>query len=203
MINISNSEVKQEQNVKQILEHIEELVLDSTKIPIVNKLIIDEDKLFSLLDALSKTLPLEMDESKEIVKNKDTLLAEAKARALELLQTSEARAREMLQTSEFKSKEMLTYAETKAKELRESSEKESKEKLEYAESQSALILSEDETLKRVQQEVENLKKESLESYNKTKDDSDNYAEYILDTLETKLSRTLGLIRSGREKISSM
>lgn len=203
MINISNPEVKQEQNVKQILEHIEELVLDSTKIPIVNKLIIDEDKLFSLLDALSKTLPLEMDESKEIVKNKEILLAEAKARALELLQTSEARAREMLQTSEFKSKEMLTYAETKSKELKESSEKESREKLEYAEAQSALILSEDETLKRVQQEVENLKKESLESYNKTKDDSDNYAEYILDTLETKLSRTLGLIRSGREKISSM
>lgn len=203
MINISNAEVKQEQNVKQILEHIEELVLDSTKIPIVNKLIIDEDKLFSLLDALSKTLPLEMDESKEIVKNKDTLLAEAKARALELLQTSEARAREMLQTSEFKSKEMLTYAETKSKELKESSEKESREKLEYAESQSALILSEDETLKRVQQEVENLRRESLESYNKTKDDSDNYAEYILDTLETKLSRTLSLIRSGREKISSM
>lgn len=203
MINISNSEVKQEQNVKQILEHIEELVLDSTKIPIVNKLIIDEDKLFSLLDALSKTLPLEMDESKEIVKNKDALLSEAKSRAMELLQTSEARAREMLQTSELKSKEMLTYAETKSKELRESSEKESREKLEYAESQSALILSEDETLKRVQQEVDNLRKESLESYNKTKNDSDNYAEYILDTLDSKLSHTLTLIRSGKEKIASM
>lgn len=203
MINISNTDQKQEHEVKQLLEHIETLLLDSTKIPIVNKLLVDEDKLFELLDALTANLPKEIEESKKITNDVDNIMSKARAEATQLLQNSEARARELLQTSESKSKEMLSYAENKSKELKESSEREAKEKLEYAESQSALILSEDETLKRIQQEVDKLKKDSLESYNKTKEESDNYAEYVLDNLEMKLARTLSLIRSGKEKISSM
>ena len=225
MINITEQVVKPEENVKHLLELIEELVLDSTKIPILNKLIIDEEKLFALLDGLSKNLPAEMDESKEIVKNKNRILQETQVRATEMLQGAEAKAREMLEISQSKAREMLEAsqakaremlegAQTKAKELVESAELKSKETIENAESQakellanaeirSQILMNENEILKRVQVESDSLRMEARANFEKSKDDSDSYADSVLGHLEDKLSKTLVVIRNGREKISQI
>jgi hypothetical protein len=96
-----------EENVKSILDLIEDLVLNSPKIPIFNKLIIDEDKLFSLLDSLRQQLPKEMSEAQSIVMNRDKLLSDANNRAKEMISTAEMRAKVLVSNNEIVKKSLL------------------------------------------------------------------------------------------------
>lgn len=59
---------------------------------------LDEEKFYGLLDFLNKTLPDEINQSKEIVFTKDRILNDANCKLSELLENAEARAR--LMTSE-------------------------------------------------------------------------------------------------------
>jgi hypothetical protein len=95
-----------EENVKTILDTIEDLVLNSPKIPIFNKLILDEDKLFSLLDTLRQQLPKEMSEAQTIVMNRDKLLLEANNRAKEMIAAAEQRAKVLVSNNEIVKKSL-------------------------------------------------------------------------------------------------
>lgn len=120
-----------EENVKAILDSIEDLVLNSPKIPIFNKLIIDEDKLFSLLDSLRQQLPKEMNEAQTIVMNRDKLLSDANNRAKEMISTAELRAKVLVSNNEIVKKSLLE-AETLKYEVNRVLEKNQDEADKYA-----------------------------------------------------------------------
>lgn len=184
MINIS------EENVKSILELIEELVLNSPKIPILNKLIIDEDKLFSLLDELNKNLPAEMSEAKVIMENKDKLISEATEKSHEIISTSEAKASEMISSAELKANEMITKSETKSNEM-----------INSAQMKAKLLVSESEVIKKALVEVNTLKTEATKEIESKNNEVYGYAESILENLEGQLSTAISVIRNGRESLS--
>lgn len=179
-----------EENVKSILELIEDLVLNSPKIPILNKLIIDEDKLFSLLDELNKNLPAEMSESKIIVDNKERILAEANEKSVEILTSAENKASEVLSASEQKANEMLTLSETKSKEL-----------ITTAESKAKILISESEVIKKALVEVNTIKTEATKEIENKNNEVYGYAESVLEKLEEQLSTAITVIKNGRESLS--
>ena len=82
----------QEKDVKAVMDAIEELVLNSPKIPITNKLMVDEEKLFDLLDNLRQKLPIEMSEAKTIVKNKTKVMADASKQAQDIINQAQNNA---------------------------------------------------------------------------------------------------------------
>src|SRR5690606_3027101 len=86
---------------KHIIDLIEEFVLHSPKIPVFNKLIIDEEKLFSLLDNLRSSLPEEINEAKNIVLNKELIMNNAAKRGKEIVFEAEERAKKLLDNSEL------------------------------------------------------------------------------------------------------
>jgi hypothetical protein len=120
-----------EDNVKSILDIIEDLVLNSPKIPIFNKLIIDEDKLFSLLDSLRQQLPKEMNEARSIVQNRDKILLEANNRAKEMISNAETRAKVLVSNNEIVKKSLLE-AESLKYEVNRELEKNQEEADKYA-----------------------------------------------------------------------
>jgi hypothetical protein len=120
-----------EDNVKSILDMIEDLVLNSPKIPIFNKLIIDEDKLFSMLDTLRQKLPKEMNEAQSIVQNREQILSEANNRAKEMVTTAELRAKVLVSNNEIVKKSILE-AETVKYEVKREMEKNQEEADKYA-----------------------------------------------------------------------
>jgi len=195
VINIS------EENVKSILELIEELVLNSPKIPILNKLIIDEDKLFSLLDELNKNLPAEMSEAKVIVENKERLIIEANEKYDEIINDSEKKAQDILQVAESKSSNMVTIAESKANQMLNLSEKKSKELVESAQMRAKLMISDSEVLKKALVEANNIKSEAKKEIDLKNNEVYSYAESVLENLEGQLSSTINVIRNGRESLS--
>lgn len=190
-----------EENVKSILELIEDLVLNSPKIPVLNKLIIDEDKLFSLLDELNKNLPAEMTESRLIVENKERILAEADQKYAETLNNAEAKANDILNSSEVKSKELITKAETQSKDLLLAAESKSKELVNSAETKAKLLVSESEIIKKALVEVNELKFEATKEIDSKNNEVYGYAENVLEKLEEQLSDAISVIRNGRESLS--
>lgn len=90
-----------ENNINSILDSIDEVVLSGTKIPIINKSFIDEDKLFNLLDTLRQNLPDSIEQSEKIVANKDKILEEATNRAKDMLSSAEERAKLLLDNNEI------------------------------------------------------------------------------------------------------
>jgi len=84
-----------------IIEEIEDFVLHSTKIPIFNKLIIDEERLFLLLDSLRNSLPDEIQESINIVANRDSIINGAANKAKEILLEAGEKAKRIVENSEI------------------------------------------------------------------------------------------------------
>lgn len=243
MISISE-EVKNTEDVKTILESIEELALNSSKIPIINKLLLDEERFFALLDILNKNLPEEITQSKEIVFSRDRILNDAKLREKELIETAEARASLMTSEHEVIKKASVTadaiikQAEEKAITLTSGTQhdydqvinKAKEQALEYSkkvkeDAQTSVSKAKEdadvlikgareqaealrktsqekiaEIMKKAHAEAENVMKKAKEDYNKTLDDSDQYADYVLAELETSLESMVSAIKKGKEKI---
>ncbi len=190
-----------EENVKSILELIEDLVLNSPKIPVFNKLIIDEDKLFGLLDELNKNLPAEMTESKLIVENKERILAEADQKYAELLNSAESKSNEILSSSELTSKELVSNAEIRSKDLLTQAEIKSKDLVVSAETKAKLLVSESEIIKKALVEVNSIKYEATKEIDSKNNEVYGYAETVLEKLEEQLSDAISVIRNGRESLS--
>lgn len=120
-----------EENIKSILDSIEELVLSSPKVPIFNRLIIDEDKLFTLLDDLQQQLPKEIAEAHNIVMSRDRILADANNRARDMIASAENRAKSLISNSEIL-KKAKQEADTLLFETKKDLEKNQEEADKYA-----------------------------------------------------------------------
>lgn len=57
------------------------MILNSPKVPLTSKIIIDEDNLINLIDDIRQELPSEFRNAQEIVAQRDSLLAEAQREA--------------------------------------------------------------------------------------------------------------------------
>jgi cell division septum initiation protein DivIVA len=86
--------------INALLDKIERLVLNSAKLPLVNRVMVDEDKLFDLLDGLRQQLPAEIEQAKQIVAHKSAIMAEAQRRGEQIITTAEKKARGLISENE-------------------------------------------------------------------------------------------------------
>lgn len=89
------------------MEQIETLVINSTKIPLTSKTLVDEEQLIDLLDSLRKNLPLQIRQAEEIVAQADTLLDEAKRRSETFIANAEQQVNRMVAETEIVQAAML------------------------------------------------------------------------------------------------
>jgi cell division septum initiation protein DivIVA len=68
-----------------LVRRLEEIVDDATRVPLTDKVIISEDDLYDIVDALRESLPKEVAEAVEIVRQKERILEEARAKAEETM----------------------------------------------------------------------------------------------------------------------
>jgi len=105
--------------INSILDSIDEVVLSGTKVPIINKSFIDEDKLFTLLDELRQNLPDTIKRSEEIVSNRDKIINEANNKAKEMISLAEERAKLLLDNNEI-----INRANIEARKINEEAQRE-------------------------------------------------------------------------------
>ncbi len=67
--------------IEEILDEIENILVDSTRVPFTNKLIVEEDDIIRLLDELRELLPQEIKDAAKIVSERQRILEEAQKEA--------------------------------------------------------------------------------------------------------------------------
>ena len=68
-------------NSDKLLEDLESLVLNASKMPFTNKKMIEEEELLQIIDDLKASMPAELDESKKVLAEKDKIIADAQRHA--------------------------------------------------------------------------------------------------------------------------
>lgn len=144
-------------NTEQLLEDLETLVETSNRIPMTTKRMVEEDEMMRIIDSIQESLPLELEESRRIVAEKDSVLADAKKQAEDLIaQAKEYISKltaesEIVKAAQEQANEIIANANKSSEELRNSSVQYGADVLKYVESNL------EKTLESIRQNRESLR----------------------------------------------
>lgn len=68
-------------NSDKLLEDLESLVMNASKVPFTNKKMIEEEELLQIIDDLKESMPAELEQSKKVLAEKDKIIADAQHHA--------------------------------------------------------------------------------------------------------------------------
>ena len=144
-------------NTEQLLEELETLVETSNRIPMTTKRMVEEDEMMRIIDSIQESLPLELEESRRIVAEKDAVLADAKKQAEELIAQAQeyisklTAESEIVKAAQEQANEIIANANKSSEELRNSSVQYGADVLKYVESNL------EKTLESIRQNRESLR----------------------------------------------
>ena len=124
---------------EKLLEDLESLIVGSNHIPMTSKRVIEEEEVMRILDSINESLPLELEESRRIMENKDKILADAQRQADTLIaQAKEYIAKlteesELVKQSQEHANLIITTANKSSEELKNSSIQYASDVLRYVE----------------------------------------------------------------------
>lgn len=139
----------------EIIEEIREVIKKSFIIPIIEKAVIDYNKVISLIEKLDRTLPEELSEAKRIIKMKDEIIKEAQEEAQSVIRIAKEKADSLLRENNITLK-----AQREAETIIEDARKEADEIRKEAEDYILILLNKiEEVLKRELEIIDKCKKE--------------------------------------------
>lgn len=176
-------------NIQQQLDRIEEIVLESTRVPGFGKTLISEDELLDQLDVVRVNLPAAVQESVQIVQEREEILSEAEQYAQEIVTAAEKQAATILNEMS-----LIRQAEAQANQLRSQTEQE-------CDALRAQTLSEVEQLQnQARQEWEETRSRTVSEAKIIQEDADTYADQVLGNMEQQFTEMLHILRNGRQQI---
>jgi F0F1-type ATP synthase membrane subunit b/b' len=176
-------------NLQQELDRIEEIVLESPRVPLSGKTMVSEDELLDQLDVVRVNLPAAVQESVQIVQQRDEILNEAEQYAQEIITSAEKQAAAILNEMT-----VIRQAEAQAAQLRAQTEQE-------CEALRSQTLGEIEQLQnQARQEWEETRSRTVTEAKTIQEDADTYADQVLENMERQFMEMLHVLRNGRQKI---
>ena len=154
------------------------------------RVLVDIDRLMSYANELRASVPAEMQEAEEVIRQKDSMINQA---SLEARRIKEAAAQEAAAITETAQREHLSKvdeteivraAEVKAEEIREEALQESRRITQEA-----------------QEKAFRMTNESEAHATRKREGADQYAREVLAHLEEELSVALGQVRRGMDRLS--
>lgn len=176
-------------SIQQELDRIEEIVLESPRMPLTGKTMVSEDELLDQLDVVRVNLPAAVQESVQIVQQREEILMEAEQYAQEIVTDAEKRAASILNEMSI-----IRQAEAQAAQLRSQTEQE-------CEALRSQTLGEIEQLQsQARQEWEETRTRTVTEAKTIQEDADTYADQVLENMERQFMEMLHVLRNGRQKI---
>lgn len=177
-------------SIQQELDRIEEIVLESPRLPLSGgKTMVSEDELLDQLDVVRVNLPAAVQESVQIVQQREEILAEAEQYAQEIITSAEKQAAAILNEMAI-----VRQAESQAAQLRAQTEQE-------CASLRGQTLGEIEQLQnQARKEWEETRTRTLNEAQTIQEDADTYADQVLENMERQFMEMLHVLRNGRQKI---
>lgn len=176
-------------DIQRELNRLEETILDSPRIPLTRRTLVDEEQLLEQLDLVRLNLPSAFEEAEAIVRQKDEILQEAEQYAQQIVEAAEQRAAQLLDETGI-----VRQAKLEAQQLWQMVQQECEAAQEQA-------LAEIERMHReAQQELEEMRAKAMAESDAIVDGADDYAERVLNNLEQQLNDMLKVIRNGRSSL---
>lgn len=171
------------------LNRMEELVLDSPRIPLSNRTLIDEDRLLEQLDAMRLALPTVLQEALAIVQQKEAIFQDAEKYAQDIIASAEQRAVQILDESG-----LVRQAELEAAQTRQQLQQEC-EVL-----RDELLADMEQIRRQAQQEADDMRQMAIAECQDIQQGADDYADRVLSNMERQLTDMVTVIRNGRQQL---
>jgi len=182
----TQSETVKRLDIQQSLNVLEELILESPRVPFSGRTLVDEDQLLEQLDRIRLNLPTVFQEAMQIVQQRDRIISEAHQYAQDMMDAAEQEAARRLddlgivQQAEGQARQVKQQLEQDCEALR------SQTRAEIEQWQTAAEQYWDETRQQTEDECRALRR-----------DADAYAAEVLQNLEQKLADMMRVVRNGR------
>ncbi|MEM6518143.1 MAG: hypothetical protein AAF892_12460 [Cyanobacteria bacterium P01_D01_bin.71] len=183
---VTHSETVKRLDIQQSLNVLEELILESPRIPFSGRTLIDEDQLLEQLDRIRLNLPTVFQEAMQIVQQRERIIADAHQYAQDVSDAAEQEAARRLDDLGI-----VQQAENQARQVKQQLEQDCdalrlQTRSEIEQWQTAAQQYWDETRQQTEGECMTLRR-----------DADAYAAEMLQRLEHQLSDMMRVVRNGR------
>ena len=179
-------------DILEVTEELKSLAETGTRVPgFRRKVLVDTDRLMALGEELRSSVPANMEEAKEILNQKESIinLAYLEAKRIKSAAEQEVSAITAAARHEHETKvdetEIVKAAEVKGQEIRDEAMAEAEQIVQEAQRRAYRILNEAETVA-----------------NNRRDGADQYAREVLFSLEEQLAELLGRVRRGIDSLRS-
>ncbi|MHB0866634.1 MAG: ATP synthase subunit B family protein [Thermoleophilia bacterium] len=143
-------------DVLVLIDKLDEIVNNARPMPMTDKVMIDREEIYDILDQMRTTIPEEIKQARWIVKERQEMLAEAK-----------------------------TESDRIVKEAQE---------------QANRLVSEEEVVKMAERNAAQIMEDARAREREIRLGAEDYADEVLETLETNLDKFLAAVRRGRERL---
>lgn len=155
--------------IEELINNLEEVVEKASKVPLTNKVMIDPDEIYEIIEELRLKFPTELRQSRMILEERTKILMEAQKEAEDLRKENDRLMSKMVEEHEI-----TKQAKMVAEEIQEEAIKNSKEMrfgaFEYADEKLALL--------------EKIILESNENFNKQTQSMYSFLESILENTKS-------------------
>ena len=172
------------------LDRLEETILNSPRVPLTGKTMVNETEILAQLDAIRANLPEIVTTAQKIFRYKDLLIRETQQQVQQILAEANQRAYQVanelgiIDRSEREAIEIRQIAIAECEQLRH---------------QNAI------EIERVRnhniQEIERMRQQVMRECAEVQDGADEYADQILHNMEHQLTDILQAIQHGRERLN--
>lgn len=176
-------------DIQQELNRLEEIILDSPRVPLTGLTIVDEETLLEQLDLVRLNLPGAFAQALDVLRQKEEILADAEDYAQSLIAKAEDRAARMLDELGI-----IQEAEREASNIRKLVQQECEEL------QQRTLVEVEQLRRTTQQELEQLRTMTINECEDIQDGADEYADSVLNRIESQLAEMLKIIRNGRTQL---
>lgn len=176
-------------DIQRELNHLEEMILDSPRIPLSRRTLIDEEQLLDQLDLVRLNLPTAFQEAEDLVRQKDEILLQAEQYAQEIIDAAERRAAQILDELGI-----IRQAEMEARQIRQRVQ----EECEDIQEQTMRDL--ERMRRQAQQEIDEMRRLAIAECEDIQGGADAYADHVLSDMEQQLNEMIRIIRNGRQQL---
>jgi len=143
-------------DVLVLIDKLDEIVNNARPMPMTDKVMIDREEIYDILDQMRTTIPEEIKQARWIVKERQEMLAEAK-----------------------------TESDRIVKEANEQADR---------------LVSEEEVVKMAERNAAQIMEDARAREREIRLGAEDYADEVLETLETNLAKFLAAVKRGRERL---
>lgn len=169
------------ESISNYLDSIEDILEGSSKVPFSNKVSIDREELYAILDDIRMNMPIELEKAQKIVSEHDRIIGDAEAKASSILGAAKVQAEQLMEEHEIYQQaseagnEIIERSKKNAKEFRVNATEYADEILNMAETslrESIEILNENQHL--INQRIGEMLEDVIANRSQVQGSSQNY-----------------------------